>query len=166
MLKKIKNHSLLLYLLISVYFMDMIFRYATGQSFALMDTLISFIFILTFVSGIYLISGFMKSTAQYIVVNILLSVVAFIYASQIVYYRFFKTYYSMYSVGNTEQAFDFWRDIITYIGQNAHWIVFIFLPVVVLLVFGKGYFSFQKKTWLFKRDRKSTGLNSSHVATS
>ena len=150
MLKKIKNHSLLLYLLISVYFMDTIFRYATVQSFALMDTLISFIFILTFVSGIYLISGFVKSTAQYIVVNILLSVVAFIYASQIVYYRFFKTYYSMYSVGNTEQALDFWRDIMTYIGQNAHWIVLIFLPVFVLLFFGKAYFSFQKTTWLFK----------------
>src|SRR5690625_7396797 len=127
MLKKIKNHSLLLYLLISVYFMDTIFRYATVQSFALMDTLISFIFILTFVSGIYLISGFVKSTALYIVVNILLSVVAFIFASQIVYYRFFKTYYCMYAVVFTVLALDFWRDIMTYIGLNAYWYVIMFL---------------------------------------
>src|SRR5690625_7787226 len=104
MLKKIKNHSLLLYLLISVYFMDTIFRYATVQSFALMDTLLSFTFILTFVSGIYLIIGFVKSTAQYIVVNILLSVFAFIHASQIVYYRFFKSSPSIYSVGKPTQA--------------------------------------------------------------
>lgn len=145
-----KDHTLLLYVLISVYFMDTMFQYATVRSFEFMGTLLSFVLLITYVLGIYLISSFFKGTVQYIITNLLLAIVAFIFASQVVYYRFFKTYYSMYSVGNTEQAFDFWRDILTYVGQNAHWIILLFLPVLVLLTFGKNYFTFKQTTWPLK----------------
>src|SRR5699024_8470580 len=100
-----------------------VFRYATIRSFVLMDTVISFVLIITYVLGIYFIISFFKNYVKYILANLLLGIVSFIYASQVVYYKFFKTYYSMYSLGNSPQILDFWKDIISYIGQNMHWII-------------------------------------------
>lgn len=74
----------------------------------------------------------------------LLFMVGFFYSSQLVYHDFFRTFYTFYSAGNSAQVIDFWREILSGIGSNLLWIVFFFLPMILLIIFRNGPFSFQK----------------------
>lgn len=147
---KSKTDKLWVYLLISVFFMDTIFRYTTINEFELIDTLISFLFISTYVLVIYLIATFFKGITNLVITATSLIGLAIIYSSQLIYYQFFKSYYSVYSVGKAEVLTDFWSDIGTYLLKNAHWILLLFLPVIMLIVLGKSYFSFKHTTILAK----------------
>src|SRR5690606_17424906 len=76
-----------------------------------------------------------------------LTLVAFIYSSQLIYFKFFRTYYSAYSVGNGAQVLEFWKDIATLLKENIVWILLLFLPVLVIIVFGRKLASFEKIGW-------------------
>src|SRR5699024_3610928 len=105
MIHNIKGHTTLLYFLISAFYMESIFRVATIKDFAFMDLILSFIFISPFVLTVYFIIGFFRSRVRYILSCLFLGFIAFVYSTQLIYYQFFKTFYSVYSVGNSPQVF-------------------------------------------------------------
>lgn len=142
-----KNNLLFFYFFISILFIDTIFKYTTIKGFLLIDTLLSSIFLLVYVLVLYFILSFFYGYVKFAISALLLGFVAFIYTSQLIYYKFFKTFYSFYSVGNSKQALGFWKDILQYVMKNSFWIIVLFLPVIVLLIFGRQYFSFAKTSW-------------------
>ena len=105
---------------------------------------ISFIFSLS-IGLVFLIFG---SIFQYkvniFIIAALFFLVGFIYSSQLVYHDFFRTFYTFYSAGNSSQVLDFWREILSGIWSNIFWIIIFFLPMVLLITFRNGPFSFQK----------------------
>lgn len=150
-LKKIvKTESLLLYILISILFMDIIFRVATVNELLLHDLVMSLYFLIGFVFAFYLFCSFFQGTTKFVLATLILGFVALIYASQLVYYEFFRTLYSVYSLGNATQIFAFWRDIGNLIINHAIEIILICFPVILLIIFGKKFFAFEKSNW-FKR---------------
>ena len=81
---------------------------------------------------------------------VLLGLIALIYSSQLIYYQFFRTIFSVYSVGNGAQILEFWKDIAKLFISQSIWILLLYLPVFLLIGFGKNELSFEKINW-FKR---------------
>ena len=124
--------------------MDFIFRYKTIQSFIVVDIVTSILINTTVVLISYLIASFFKRIPKLIFIIYILGLIAFIYSSQMIYFQFFRVFYSVYSIGNGKQVFEFWQEIIGYIIQNALWIILIFLPVLLLAIFGRLYIPIER----------------------
>lgn len=155
---------LFLFIFISICLMDILFRYMTNQPLSPQNLLISFLFIATFALGISVIVSFFKRTARLLLSALLLAFIAILYTSQMMYYQFFRTYYSVYSVGNGEQIIEFWQDIMTYLTKHAFWIILLFIPILILIVFRKSFVSYAKISWL-NRTLLIVGIVVLHVAT-
>jgi lipoteichoic acid synthase len=140
----IKGDSLLIYFLISILFMDTIFRVIMIEEPFSFDALISTVFLISIAILLFLICSFFKAKAGYLLSIVLLGLVATIYFSQLIYFEFFRTFYSLYSVGNGTQVFDFWKDISAIIVGHSLWILLFFFPVFLLIFFGKRLLTFDR----------------------
>lgn len=129
---------------LSLLFMDHIFRILTVEKLFSFHLVLSSVFLLSIAIIAYLLSSLFKGLIAYIFSFLILGISAFLYASQLIYFDIFKTFYSVYSVKNAAQVMEFWRDIIHYMIKQGIWILLIFLPVLVFLLFGKKFLSFEK----------------------
>ena len=128
----------------------MIFRLYAFESPFNFDFVISFIFLLPFAFIFYIICSFFRGTSSHLLSVVLLGLIALIYSSQLIYYQFFRTIFSVYSVGNGAQILEFWKDIAKLFISQSIWILLLYLPVFLLIGFGKNQLSFEKINW-FKR---------------
>ncbi|MCK9350153.1 MAG: LTA synthase family protein, partial [Clostridiales bacterium] len=67
----------------------------------------------------------------------LLVLLPVIYASQLIYYKFFRTFFVFYSVGEGGQILQFLEDIIVKVLRNLPWIILLFIPLIVWRVYLK-----------------------------
>lgn len=144
MLKQTKTLYLLVYFIISFYFMEIIFRMGIGSELLPIDFMISLFFSIAFAVALYIISTFFKSKTNYILSSIVLGLFGLIFSSQLVYNKIFRTFYSLYSAGKATQVLEFWKDILLVIIKNAGWIIILFLPCILIIVFGKRFLSFNR----------------------
>ena len=77
-----------------------------------------------------------RRTAASMFILILLPLV---YSAQLVYYKFFRTFFVSYSVGEGGQVLQFLEDIINKVLRNLPWILLLFVPIVVFCVYLKDY---------------------------
>lgn len=143
-IKNVRDLSLLFYFIISLFFMETILRISTTGGFFSSGFIFSFIFSISLGVIIYIICTLFESKVNYILSYSLLGFLALIFCSQLIYYKFFKTFYSFYSAGNAGQIFQFWKDILILIIKNLAPILFIFLPVILIIVVGKKTLYFEK----------------------
>lgn len=143
MLKTIKSLSLLLYFVISLFYMELLLRISTSKAVFSFGLLLSLIFSFTFAAVLYCISSLFRSRLNYILSSIFLTAAALIFSSQIIYFKFFKTFYTVYSAGNTAQVMDLWRDILSITVKNIVWPLLLLLPAILLIFLGKKFLVFQ-----------------------
>lgn len=143
-IKKIKISSLLFYFILSLFFMETILRISTTGGFFSSGLIFSLIFSISLGIVLYIICTLFESKVNYILSYSLLGFLSLIFCSQLIYYKFFKTFYSFYSAGNAGQIFQFWKDILILIVKNLAPILFIFLPVILIIVVGKELLHFKK----------------------
>lgn len=128
--------------------METIFRIITTEVLFTFDYVRSLIFILVFCLFLFLICSFFKGTVNFLIALLFFGMASIIYTSQIIYYKFFKTYYIIYSLGNAGQILEFRRDILNVIFENVVFILFLFLPVIGLVFLRKKRIAFVKISWL------------------
>lgn len=148
MKRLLKTDSLMFYFIISLVYMDFVFRIFTAKRFMLQDIVVSFLFVTSFALVLFILSTFFRGRVSHIVSTILLIVTAIIFSSQFIYYQIFKTYYSVYSAGNGAQVMQFWKDVVSVLWDNILVILLLFLPVFVLIFFGKKFLYFDRVDWL------------------
>lgn len=148
MKRLLKSDSLMFYFIISLVYMDFVFRIFTAKRFLLQDIVVSFLFVISFALILFIISTFFRGRVSHIVSTVLLIVTAIIYSSQFIYYQIFKTYYSVYSAGNGAQVMEFWKDVVGVVWDNILIIMLLFLPVLVLAFIGKKLLYFERVDWL------------------
>jgi lipoteichoic acid synthase len=145
-----KTDKLLIYFFIAILFIDTTFRIATIDEPFTNNLLLSLVFSLSIAFTLYLLSSFFQGKVSFLLSIFLLASVALIYASQLVYYKLFKTFYSIYSAGNGGQVLEFWKEITSLIKMHSHWIFIIFLPVIGFILFGRKRLPFEKTDGLNK----------------
>ncbi|WBW97185.1 LTA synthase family protein [Oceanirhabdus sp. W0125-5] len=144
MMKYIKKMNLLFYFIIGIFFMENILRVSTTGGFFSSGLLFSFLFSISIAIIFYIICSFFEDKISYILTCIFLGFSALIYSSQLIYFKFFRTFYNLYSAGNSTQVFEFWKDILTLIAKNFIWILLIFSPFILIIIIGKKILTFEK----------------------
>lgn len=144
MMKNMKNLFLLFYLIISLFLMEIILKVSTTGKLNLSNLLFSLLFSTTIAIIFYILCTFFKGKTGYVLSSLLLGLSAFIFSSQLVYYKFFKTFYTIYSAGNAGQIMEFWKDILILTGKNFIWIILFLIPCILVLAVGKKVLSFEK----------------------
>ncbi|WP_082687001.1 LTA synthase family protein [Bacillus sp. FJAT-27445] len=140
-----KRDSLLLYFLFSLVFMEFIFRAGLGESIQLRDLLLSTIFLLAISIFLFIVAGFMDGRTGFGVSFLMIGIISFLYLSQFIYYKFFKTFYTVYSAGNGAQIVEFWKDIGVLAWSNAFWLFMLLIPLMLFLILGQRFILFQKQ---------------------
>ncbi|MRH43885.1 sulfatase-like hydrolase/transferase [Aquibacillus halophilus] len=138
---------LLYYFILSLLFMDILFRsLVTGGIFSL-GFIISALFLISFAIICFIISTLTHGKFSFIISCFLLGTASLLYSSQYIYHEFFKTFYSLYSAGNAGQVLDFWQDIVTVLERNAFWVILFLLPTLLFLLFGYKLLYFKTINW-------------------
>ncbi len=79
--------------------------------------------------------GVLPPRAQEAGLYILLVLFPFIYSAQLIYYKFFRTFFVFYSVGQGGQILQFMEDIIIKVLRNLPWIIPMLFPFIVYFVY-------------------------------
>lgn len=147
-MQQLKNWSLFLFFLASVFFMEIILRITTvGGSLFSIGVVITLIFSLGLAVILYLLSSLFKPSINRIITISLLSLTAILFGSQLVYHDIFTTFYSVYSAAQAGQAFQFWREAVEAIVANLPFVSLLFLPAILVLVLGKKFLTFSRQGW-------------------
>lgn len=150
MVKTPKAVYLLFYFIISLFFLETMLRISTTGIFFSSGLVYTLIFSMSIAIFFYFICSLFESKISYVLSIILLGLSVLIFSSQLIYYKFFRTFYTLYSVGNGAQVFEFRKDILNHIIKSSIWIILFLLPIVIILAFGKKILSFEKTNWHYK----------------
>ncbi|MGI5852593.1 MAG: hypothetical protein ACOX77_10895, partial [Caldicoprobacterales bacterium] len=131
--KYLRAQSLLLYFFVSVLFYEIILKVATMQPFYRFDLFYMAMFGLSFSIIFYLLSSLFSGKDKFGLTFVLLLLLSLIFSSQMVYYKFFKTFYTLYSAGRGGQVMEFWKDILYVLSRNWVWFTLFFLPPITIL---------------------------------
>jgi len=145
---KIKNLSLLLYYVAALSFMEIVFRLTTirGNLFS-GDLVRAVLFACGFAVIFYLLSTIFGPKTNRRLTAVLLGLMATVFASQVIYYDMFTTFYTVYSAVKSPQVLEFWDQIVYALSQNLLPIAPLYLPMALLLALGKRFLSFPKLHW-------------------
>jgi hypothetical protein len=92
--------DLLVYILFSVFYMELILRFNTSEKFISIGLLYSLLFSLSLSAGVYLIATLFRDKARNFITSFALIALGLLFSSQLIYFKFFKTFYTVYSAGN------------------------------------------------------------------
>lgn len=130
----LEGFNLLVYLMGTFGFLEIILRINTESQMLGIGMVYSLLFGISMSLLIYLLASFFKGTFRTILMGTLLFLVSLLFASQFIYYKIFKTFYTLYSAGNGAQVMEFINDILTMIRINIIWLILIFLPFILYVV--------------------------------
>lgn len=143
-MRAFKGDILVGYYVLSVLFMETVFHFHIYGQFNIKQLVISILFISVIAILMALIVLFFKQCTAFIISIFLLSIISIVYISQTIYFAFFKTFYSIYSIGKGMAITQFWQDILQTAGAHIGWLVLYILPVLILACFGRNYFVFKR----------------------
>ncbi len=145
----LEGFILLIFLFFSITFMELILRMNTESIFFNDGLLYSVLFAAITSLLIYLLGSFFKGGWRNTVIFASMGLVTLLFASQLIYYKIFKTFYTVYSAKNGAQVLEFINDILFAIGKNFHWLLLLFLPMIIfLLLSAKGGKSRYTFSWM------------------
>lgn len=157
--KTFRKFSLLAYLWLAIMFLESVLRLNTDSYF--INEGLWYIFLL---SGsiaflVFFLLSFVKGSHRNLVAGIFLFLITFIFVSQLIYYKIFKVFYTIYSAQNGVQVIGFFKDILLALRNNFIWILILFIPFAGFLLFRRQLkpFSFQR----FKNKEKGVVIASS-----
>jgi len=132
---------------------EFILRLTTSSHFFSIGLLHSFLFIVSSVLFAAGVVSLFPRRGRSTFFAIMLIFLPFIYSAQLIYHRFFKTFFVIYSVGQGGQVMQFFRDILVKIVRNLPWIILMFIPVIAYFArLRKRYFAACMKSVIRARD--------------
>lgn len=138
--RKPSSFNLFLFYSITFIYLEFLFKIFTTGNIQIKDILLIVIFSISFATIFYILTNILKNKGSYMVSIIFTGITTFLFASQLIYYKIFKVFYTIYSAGNASQVFEFWREIVTAISQNILSMVLIFIPLIILILGKRKFF--------------------------
>lgn len=130
--------------------MEFILRLNSSDNLFSSALIYSFAFSLCLAMVLFIFSSFFKGKFQWITSFFSMFILGIVFSSQLIYYKFFKTFYTLYSAGNSEQVFEFWKDILTVTLKNIYWVIILLLPSILLVILRKKLFDENRIGWGFR----------------
>ena len=125
-LKQVSNTSwfIALFSFLARYLSGLLFRWLVYGSFRFVG--LDFLFCVLFGLLVYIISSLLGPRVRKAFFVILLLIMALLFISQFLYFQLFKTLYTVYSMFNSLQILEFYRDILNLI-LDYWWALIVFL---------------------------------------
>ena len=95
-----------------------------------------------------IITGIFNSKVNRIITIIILSILGVLFATQCVFYKIFKVYFSLFNIGLSDQLNSFLGDAVKLIFKNIGYIFLFFIPLIA-------YILYSKKNKFYQNDLKS-----------
>lgn len=147
MIQVLKKLYLLIYLIASLWLMEIILRLNTVESkLFTLDTVITFLFAIGLALLVFIFCSLFPPRLNLALAAFFLGVTATIFASQIVYHSIFTTFYSVYSALKSPQVLQFWDEIVLALSESALIIAPLYLPLLLLYP-AKRYLTSAKLHW-------------------
>ena len=144
MVDKLRNLYLLFYFMICTFFMETILRVSAGGMLLCSGLVYSLIFSIPAAIIFYIICTLFQGIFCHILSSVLIGLASIIFCSQVIYFKIFRTFYTLYSAANGEQVLGFWSFILETILKNCIWIILLLLPLILIIFFGKKIFAYEK----------------------
>ncbi|WAA09590.1 LTA synthase family protein [Fervidibacillus albus] len=143
-----KIDGLLLYFISSFIYLEGLLKFLIGEAIFSSNTVLILLFTILYAFlSFFIVNIFPKRYKFKLSVTILI-ILGIIFSSQFIYFRFFKTYYSIYSAKNGGQIVQFWQEIVLSLWHHLIPIILIFLPAFILIAFGKRVLSFRRLSFV------------------
>ncbi len=146
----LEGFYMLAYIWATIFFLEIVLRLNTGSPFLNDGLWYGFLFSGVAALLIYFFAGFFKETGRTVIMGLFLFLTTFMFASQLIYFKIFKMFYTVFSARNGAQVLEFINDIIAALGDNIIWILLLFLPFTLFLFLrqkGRGRNSLYRVTW-------------------
>ncbi|MZQ98518.1 MAG: sulfatase-like hydrolase/transferase [Acidaminobacter sp.] len=124
-----------LYWLWVILYFEITLRLATVKSFKNFGFVSLFIWSALYACVLMLITPVSSGSVSAALTTALTLILFFLFASQLVYYKIFKMFYTLYSMGNAGQVLDFVKDIAAYVASCLQWILVLLLPPAAYFLF-------------------------------
>lgn len=124
----------------SLFFLEIIERIFTFRGMSFLQFIMILLFSVSAGSLISFATSFIKNKkALKITYLVILGAISVIFSAQLIYYKFFKTFFSWDSVGMAGQLTDFYREVFKAIFTNFFRILILFIPFILILIFFKRF---------------------------
>ena len=134
MIKALKSKSLLLYFLASLFLYEIVLKLSISQPISKESIFYILMFSISFSIVFFLVATLFNGKDGFLLSFILLFALAIIFSSQMIYYKFFKSFYTIFSATQGGQVMEFWKDILFILRKSWIWIVLFFLPPILALI--------------------------------
>ncbi len=140
-----KNLKNLYWFFLLIIYLESIYRIFIFNTFISLDFLNLLLFSIPISILFYIICNLFNEKVNRILTIILTFIITFIFAAQIVYFNFYQSMFSVFSIMNgTAQVMEFADDIFKMVLGVWYIIILLFVPFVLFIIFGKKFFSFRK----------------------
>ena len=142
MKKRVKNLYWFFFLII---YLELMYRIFVFNTFINLDFLYVLLFSMPIGTFFYLITNLYSEKLNKIFVIILSLIISIIFMAQTVYYNFYQSMFSVFSLMNgTGQVMAFAKDILKIMLGIWYVLLIMILPFILFLIFNKKIFSFKK----------------------
>ncbi len=135
---------------LAIIYMEIVFKISVFKS--LFDFGLVFMMLFSVPAGLvlYILSTSFKPRVNRIISIVLTAAVTILYLVQTVYYRIFSTFFALFSVNGAGQVLQFWYEILIAVGKSIVTIIFLILPLLFIIIFGKKMLPPEKTAPSFK----------------
>jgi len=152
----LKKHGFMLFFPVSLFYLELTFSLfvyiSSWGNISILRTILYVLFSSVMFGGIfYILSSLIKNPKWNRAIAIVLSVLVFLlFSTQMIYFAFFQRPLPFNSVGGAGQAAEFYSIVLLLILKRSYVLVAFALPLLFLIIFGKKFFSFERKSIKFK----------------
>ena len=97
---------------------------------------------------LYILTTMFSEKVNKILSNIVILILYVVFFSQMVYFQVYNSVFSIYSMTNGGQVFEFWRTILSTVYSNLYDYICLTIPVILYFIFKNKLFDFEKSNVL------------------
>lgn len=152
----LKKYGFVLFFPVSIFYLELTFSLfvyiSSWGNISILRTLLYTLFSSVMFGGIfYILSSLIKNPKWNRAIAIVISVLVFLlFGTQMVYFAFFQRPLPFNSVEGAGQAAEFYSIVLLLILKRLYVLIIFALPLLFLIIFGKKFFSFERKSMKFK----------------
>ena len=127
--------------------MELVFRMATSGNLLGEGMLITLTMVSVYGLSVYFITTFFADHLKQVITAMVMVFFWLIYTSQLIYYKIFETYYTIYSMTRAGKALTFWRESLIYIADNIIWIIILAVPIALYIGYFRKHINLKRQSW-------------------
>ncbi|MHB1485636.1 MAG: LTA synthase family protein [Saccharofermentanales bacterium] len=134
-----QNLALLLFFALSFFYFEMILILSMDDGIFMTGIIYSLIFSIAEGLLVFLVLTLFNGRLRTFLSGLLIFAITVIFISQMIYYKVFITFYSLYSAARGMQVLEFLEDILFVMSDNLRWLILFILPFLMFFFIKKSF---------------------------